>query len=453
MNDRSITCGCQSAKARSSPEVGVDPGQYLETVIRANDRFRRESEIEDLGKRLAIDQLRVALSRPTERLYWLEVNPSERVLELSRRFLSGGTLGTEVFPVIPAVVLKTLEEELLLPEERVRLCEADARQFLEVKPAMAWTRAQQAVALAEADGRYGVDQAVRRSAHLTLAEVAFRLAFRKANLGSELGRPDLYGEASRHADLAGRSGLGNIIGRLGTLERCSAERKLAELILAMNAIATYRDQFESWLAMELAPRVSGWIEALENAMDDTFTARMMAELLPALYQIFRLPDAARREAAVRQKAVDVLIRSGSFKDALGIVQELPDPDPGLLAACYEGIGDFRAAAECHLKTGNVEKALRNYRNIPDFAKALELIGQIKDHPAVESLQWIQRMQELAAQRPAEFHKVILPAEKKLLESILEQSLGVSRKKPAAKRASAPKKPGRPRKSPAKGKAT
>jgi hypothetical protein len=49
------------------------------------------------------------------------------------------------------------------------------------------------------------------------------------------------------------------------------------------------------------------------------------------------------------------------------------------------------------------------------------------------------MQKLASRRPAEFAKVMTPAEKKLLESILEQSLGITRKKPAVRKAAAKKK--------------
>jgi hypothetical protein len=45
---------------------------------------------------------------------------------------------------------------------------------------------------------------------------------------------------------------------------------------------------------------------------------------------------------------------------------------------------------------------------------------------------------LAAERPSEFTKTILPEEKKLLEQILELSLGASRKKPATKKTTAKK---------------
>ena len=50
----------------------------------------------------------------------------------------------------------------------------------------------------------------------------------------------------------------------------------------------------------------------------------------------------------------------------------------------------------------------------------------------------------AEARPAEFSKVVLPQEKKLLEQVLEASLGVSRKKSAAKRAPA-KRTAKPKK--------
>src|SRR5262249_50017260 len=121
----------------------LEGSKWLDRVMHASEHGRAV-ELQDLSKRLAIDQLRVALSRPSERLYWLDVNPHERELGHSSSFLG---FGEKAYPVVPAVLLKNLEEELLDAEERVKLCERDARQFLDVKPALAWSRARQAVAL------------------------------------------------------------------------------------------------------------------------------------------------------------------------------------------------------------------------------------------------------------------------------------------------------------------
>src|SRR5258708_7729428 len=45
-------------------------------------------------------------------------------------------------PVCPQALLKALDEDELGPEERVRRCQADARQFLQVKPDIDQCRSQ-----------------------------------------------------------------------------------------------------------------------------------------------------------------------------------------------------------------------------------------------------------------------------------------------------------------------
>jgi hypothetical protein len=142
--------------------------------------------------------------------------------------------------------------------------------------------------------------------------------------------------------------------------------------------------------------------------------------------------------------------SGGFSSvtALAALRALPERQSKLEAVCYEGLGDLRSAAESHLATGNLKDALNCYRAIPDLEAALELIRQIGDHPAAESPQWISRLQQLVAERPEKFTKVVTAAEKKVLEDVLERSLGVARTKPAprktaakttAKKAPAPRK--------------
>ena len=68
-----------------------------------------------------------------------------------------------------------------------------------------------------------------------------------------------------------------------------------------------------------------------------------------------------------------------------------------------------------------------YRSIPDLEAALKLVREIGEHPAAGSLQWISRLQELVAERPEKFTKVVTTAEKKLLEDVLERALGVTRR--------------------------
>src|SRR5207253_9581571 len=66
----------------------LDAGRHIERILRDESRMRADSDIEGLRKRLAIDQLRVALSRATERLFWLDINPDEKLVRQSISFLN-----------------------------------------------------------------------------------------------------------------------------------------------------------------------------------------------------------------------------------------------------------------------------------------------------------------------------------------------------------------------------
>ena len=411
----------------------LDAGKWVDRVLLARERGRG-LELEDLSKRLAIDQLRVVLSRPSERIFWLDVNPNDRVLEHTRHMLSFHS--APAYPVVPDVLLKTLEEDTLDLEERVRLCERDARQLLEVRPAMAWSRARQAVALlGERGGKFSVDDpAARRSAQMALCQVALTLAMRRVSLPSEMGRTDLFHEASFAAVSASRTGLSVLIDNLAAHERNYGDDKLSTMMQFARALNVHGSEVDPWLLLELQPRAAGWLQLLENRIDDL--PGMIHPLLPALYDLFTPLEAAARKAGLRERTLRGMLRLKMYAPALNMLREAPDADPKLIGQCLEGLGELELAAAEYLRAGSPQEALRCYRGIPDFDKALELVGQIGPHPARESLLWIRRMRDLAAQRPPDFTKVVLPGEKKLLEQILETSLGVTRKKPAARKAAA-----------------
>jgi hypothetical protein len=396
----------------------------VDRVLQTRERGRG-LELEDLSKRLAIDQLRVVLSRPSERIFWLDVNPSDRVLDQTRNMLSFG--GEPAYPLMPGVLLKTLEEDTLDLEERVRLCERDARQLIEVRPAMAWSRARQAIALlGDPGGKFSVrDPAARKSAQMTLCQVALTLAMRRVSLPSEMGRTDLFRQAADAAASAYMTGLPTVIDGIAAHERNYGADKLATMMPLARCLHLHRPALEPWLLMELQPRAAGWLQLLEDRLDQI--PDLVHPLLPPLYDLFTPLEAAARKTRVRERALRALLRSGVYAPALKLIGQ-----------CLEGLGELEQAAAEYLRAGSPQEALRCFRGIPDFDKALELVDSIGQHPARESLLWIRRMRDLAAQRPPDFTKAILPVEKKLLEQILETSLGASRKKPAARKAAAGK---------------
>ncbi len=424
----------------------LDAGKHLERILREDNRLRAGGDIEGLRRRLAIDQLRVALSRPTERLFWLDIQPTEQIIRQSISFLNGGDAESGVASCVPAALLKTLEEEELDLEERVQRCQLDARQYLDVKPEIAWSRAQQAITLLGRPGSLAAvtDQDARTAAFLTLAQVCFSLALRNVRLAAELGRPDLFQEAQRAATNASRYGLAAVIGSIARLHAATGEDRLHALVYLAQILPERKNDLESWLIVELGPRANIWLEELEAAVFNGRNAAILVKLIPPLYEALNVPDRLVRTQRLQQRSIHLLMKDRQFGPALATLKDLMEPQPKLEAVCYEGLGDFRNAAECHIAQGNLKEALSCYRSIPDLEAALKLVGSISDHPAAESLKWMSDLQKLASKRPEKFSKVILPAEKKLLEDILERSLGVTRRKPAARKTVA-KKSAAPRK--------
>jgi hypothetical protein len=414
----------------------LDAGRHIERVLRKDWRLRADSDIEDLRKRLAIDQLRVALSRPAERLIWLDLDPTDQIVRHSIAFLNGGPVESGVSSCVPAALLKTIEEDELDLEERVQRCQADARQYLQVKPEIAWSRAQQAVTLlGPLDSPVAVmDAAARDAAHLTLAEVCFTLGIRNTRLAPELGRPDPFGEAYRAAINARRFGLAAIMNAIGRVHRAAPENRLQMLGELADVLPRHKADIESWLLIEIAPKAKTWIEELESALFNGHNAAILLEVLPPLYEALDAPDRVARTHRLQQRAIQVLTKDKQFAAALAVLRTLPERQPKLEALCLQGLGDLRGAAQCHLADGNLKDALVCYRAIPDLEEALKLVGEIGEHPAAESLEWIAKLERLVAERPEKFTKMVTPAEKKLLQELLEKALGVSRPKAAPRKA-------------------
>ncbi len=411
----------------------LNGGEFLNGILSGRAQ-PASTGISDLTKRLAIDQLRVAVSRPAERLYWLDVDPTGSALKASRELLARSTFEVPQ-PVVPAVVLKSLEEEALAVEERIKLCEADARQFLSVKPDIAWSRANQAVNLLGQphDPNAVKDPALRRSAHLTCAEIAFCLAWRKVTLSPQLGNPDLFAEAQRHATECGRHDLAVLFSELK--QRTDG----SDIAAFFNIRAFLRPTaLEPWLKLELQPAAERWAAYADKMVSRGDIAMGAARALPKFFELFEFPDAEARSRTARLGAIETLLRVNAPQDALQLLEQVPDADPKLRARCIEANGQLTEAAELYLAAKSPEDALRCYRTIPDFEKALEVAKTLGDSPAGDSLVWLDRMRKLAESRPANFNKVVLPAEKKLLEGILESALGATRRKPATKKAAARK---------------
>ena len=388
-----------------------------------------------LAKRLAIDQLRVALSRPTERLIWLDASPDPAtVREVSRFLRQRGELALS--PTTVEALRLSLEEGELEVEERIQRCQKDARQLVQVKPDLAWSRAQQAVALLgdPLDARSVIDRTTRETAYMTLAEVCFQLAFRKQSLSPELGRPDLYHQAAAAARGAGKFLLAPAMQATGAVEQSNRMERLNQIANAVQLISEAREEIPAWVIVEITAKAEVWLDELDRNLEAGDNPLLAQKMLPPFFDTLRLPDAAARKDRLGQRCVQILMKNRRYLQALIILESLPEPKPKLVAECCEAAGQFDKAATIHLQLGDREKALRCFRSVPDFESALKIVRQMDAHPARASLEWLGELDALLARRPDNFNRAMTAPEKKLLEAMLERGLGVQRKKPAVRKA-------------------
>ena len=427
----------------------INPGRHIEAVLRGRDQYRLLSgDLESIRTRLAIDELRVALSRPTGRLIWLDISPSSTAVRTTLGFLNRDFTDRPLSPSIPAALLTAIEEEQLDLEERVQRCQADARQYLAIRPEIAWSRAQQAVSLlGDATSPAGVhDEAARHTACLTLSEICFTIAFRGLHLAPELGRPDLFSTAAANAHFAKRPGLAGVIRDIAAVMRAAS---IAERVPALGQLAQsfarHRAGLEPWLLTEIEPKTAAWVDELEAALAMGDNAVTLTRILPPFYEALRLPGAETRTARLVDRAVRSLMKARRFAPALDILASLPERHPELEAECLEGLGRFGPAAETWRAAGKLKEALACYRSVPDFDAAAALIREVPSHAAAPSYLWLEKLRSVVAERPQNFNRVMQASEKKVLEQMLEQALGVARKQPVARKAVARKAPAKRKK--------
>jgi hypothetical protein len=424
----------------------LNGGSLLRRIVDERVSFSNLAT-DSLSKRLAIDQLRVALSRPTERLLWVDTSPAPATVDEVSRFLRPASeLG--LLPITAEALRTCLEEEELELEERLQRCERDARQLVSVKPDLAWSRAQQAVAMLGIPGEMNAvaDQAARDAAYMTLAEVCFQLGFRRKSLSPELGRSNLYEQAGDAARNARKPLLANALVGIGHAEALGSERfrageddRLNRIALAMQQISEAREELPAWLMVEITSRACYWVDELESNLDAGDNPITAQRILPPFFDAIGFPDAQARKDRLAQRSVQILMKNRRHAQALAILERQPQAKPKLIAECHEEMGQFAKAAAIYIELGDRDRALKCYRSVPDFPAALDMVRSIEGHPARPSLEWLAEFEGLLSRRPDNFNRTMTAPEKKLLEGMLERGLGVQRKKPAVKK-TAPKAP-------------
>jgi tetratricopeptide (TPR) repeat protein len=224
-----------------------------------------------------------------------------------------------------------------------------------------------------------------------------------------------------------------VIRDLGEVVRADLSGRVAALGTLAQSIARHREELEPWLLTEVSGKAASWVEELESVLTVGDNAVTLTQILPPLYDALRMPDAAARKERLFDRAVRHLMKNRRHQQALSILEGSPRRAPELEAECLKAMEQYARAAEVYRAIGKLKEALACYRLAPDFDAALAMIRDVGTHPAAEAYEWLDRLRRLVAERPQNFNRVMQASEKKILEQMLEEALGVARKKPAPRR--------------------
>jgi hypothetical protein len=343
-----------------------------------------------LVARTAIDELRVAVSRATETLVFLDPPDATRDPLLAELATSGLAHQQSI-----RFLRARLEERNADPRERARGFLEDAADLLDED----LDRALRTLVRVEAALAGLVDPEQRRDLLERGIEVRRRAAY-------ALIQHHRFEEAAEQFDRLERVGreLGDetqarqyqILGSRYRLAPPGSDTVATEL---PGLLLTYLTALEALPAHQRSPRLytlpRDWLAEATAARPTN--ARQLRHLADSARRLADLSgeDRDRRASQAASRALaDALLATGAWADALTILTAQPTPPPEKVARCHEGLKAWRPAAEARLAAGQPIEALANYRRAGRFSEAAALAHQL-DQPELAST--LATLGELTAQ--------------------------------------------------------
>ncbi len=392
--------------------------EYQSVVVLDPGRFMRGThpELREMGHgpsehavRTRIDQFRVALSRATETLAFVDVEADDDARMLSRDLLD------RPVPCDPEDLLQHFTDGDVAPEDRVQSRLDEARALVDEVPRRAWRRAVQAVRLlgdpALPNGVASPD--LRRAAQETRLAIGARLLID--------GLPD--GVAHAEVDAAMRASLAALGsdtfdwaygGLLAWSDGPQASPvKMLENLLLMQSVGG------RWLTEAMVPAHQRLRRQLETLAQRPGEAGVMIGDVEAWLRVIEYPgDVPAKARALRHAAVEALIEGGALEDADAVAACMRPRDRGLQARLYEAHGRFAEAAAGFEKLGARADAHRCYRAAGDWRRALQTRAAGDD---AQDLRWLAKVEQVLGDRPLALSARLTDAERERLVALLDSA--------------------------------
>lgn len=389
--------------------VLLDPGPLL-AGLQPGMEESGAAELEEHQRRTTIDQLRVALSRATETLAFVDVQADPAAREFSRQLLG------DAAPFDPEDLAEHLAGDDLSPEERILARTQEARAHIDDRPKRAWQCACQALRLlGNPELPNGVtDEAVRREARDTLVTIAARLLV------------DGLPPGVRHDDVVAlaREALASPeeAAQAGAFERLETwcRQKASGLFPLLDAVVELGREGE-WLRDALVPVTQSLRAELEaSAARPAYAPRFAGDVEGWLQATGFTGDVVTGEARrLRCKATDTLIERGEAQEAAGVHARIVPEDHLLTGRLREKQQQFIEAAKAFERAGAGSEAYRNWRSAGEWESAL----RYAEGADRADLDWLIALGDAVGERPDSLEQRLTPGDADRLRRLLDAAAG------------------------------
>lgn len=383
--------------------VLLDPGKLL-ARIEPGAVDAGATELEEHARRTTIDQLRVALSRATETLAFVDVEASETERSLSWALLDAPA------PFDPEDLAEHFTEVDATPEERVLARTRDARALIDERPGRAWRRAYQAMRLlGDPSLPNGVaTEAVRVEALRTLLATAARLLVEGTPEG--VSRRDLLHAAK---EAIGALNVPDEAHALKQLDLWSTNAATAPFTL-LDATLSLGERGE-WVRSALAGVAQSVRRTIEECAGKRSDAKAFAGDVGAWLALTGFAgDPAAHARGLRCTAADTLLGALDLDAAEAVLARVEPPDRVLVGRLREAQGRHEEAAETFEAAGQAKDALRNWRLAGRWERAMPLA----EEGTRADLAWLHEVDGIMGRRPEGHEGRLTPREGQRLRELL-----------------------------------
>ena len=346
--------------------IVLNPGELLKKLRHGISEHTGTPELEEHHRRAAIDRLRVAVSRASETLVFVDVAADDEARELAR-----GMLGDPAVYNADDLVALLSDTDAETPlEDAIKQRVDEVRRLIDEAPGRAW---QLAVHCVKELGGWNspelVSQGVRRDGQMVLLETAARLLV--DGLPPRVSRDEVLDQAE-----AAITGLETpeIGAAFHCLEEWTRNRSMPPCALLNAATTVVQDT--GWMRNAIRSVSQTLVDSLEGCAEVPQEAGgFVGDVEGWLRLVGYGGDVAGTAMELRRSAATTLLKAGDLAEAERILPAIQPPSAALTGLHLETQGKWEAAAEAYAQAALDEDALRMEL---ESAKVLEREGRFEE---------------------------------------------------------------------------